>query len=268
MIDETTFESPEEFDKAHLDIIVNVANEIYQLNGNKPVRILDLATGSNNFNPIVLERLISEGIEYEIILSDISPTHLKRGYRNIENALSPEELQKVKCVLADLRDLRKNIEEVPLWRIGKKPLIKSLDEVLKDPEYSFLSTGYKNNERIVPFEDESFDILIGMIPYTSINTGPYKDAIKESVRVLREGGYHIIFEMHAEEINPKIERTPEALERAKIKDIDNIICRLDSVLKPIAVHSIVHPYPTEERIPEQTLQYGDIIKSSILVHKK
>lgn len=264
MLEEIAHRNSQELQDAQLTAIVNAADEIYQAKGNKPVRILDLATGPNGFNPAIVRNLTDSGIDYELVLSDISPTHFKIGYKNLEKELSPEELKKVKCVLADSMDFRRDLTEVPLWGGGRKPL----EEVLKDSKYQFLQTGYQDGQRIVDFSDGSFDLVIGCIPYGSINTGDYSDAITESARVLRNGGYHIVDEMHVEKINPDIERTDSALQRAKIKSIDVTKSKLDAVLKPVAVSSAVYTYRTEERIPEQTLQDGDTVKMSVLVHQK
>lgn len=263
MLDEIVYWDSQELQVAQLTAIINVANEIYQENG-KPVRILDLATGPNGFNPVVVRNLINKGIDYELVLSDISPTHFRIGYDNLERELSAEELKKVKCVLGDSRNFRRDLTDIPLWGEGLKPL----KEILEDSKYQFLQSGYQDGQRIVDFSNDSFDLVIGCIPYGSINTGDYSDAITESARVLRNGGYHIIDEMHVEKINPNIERTDSALQRSKIKSIDITRSRLDVVLKPVAVSSAIYIYKTEERIPEQTLQYGDTVKMSVLVHQK
>lgn len=264
MLKERIYRNSRELQDAQSTAIANAANEIYQANGNKPVRILDLATGPNEFNPVIVRKFIDKGIDYELVLSDISPTHFRIGYENLERELSPEELQKVKCVLADSRDFRRDLTEVLLWGEGRK----KLEEVLQDPKYQFLQTGYQDNQRTIDFSDGFFDLVIGCIPYGSINTGDYSDAIIESARVLRTGGYHIVDEMHVEKINPSIERTDFALQRAKIKLIDVIKSKLDAVLRPVAVSSLVYIYRTEERNSEQTLQYGDTVKESVLVHQK
>lgn len=285
MIDEIIYVNDQELQDAQLTKIIDIADEIYQFNEYKPVKILDLATGPNGFNPKVIRGLVSRGIDYELVLSDISPTHFKIGYENLRKKLSTRELQKVKCVLADSRDFRKNLTEVPLWGEG----VKSLEKVLEDLRYEFLQTGYEDNQRAVDFSDNSFDLVIGCIPYGSIGTRDYSNAITESARVLRIGGYHIVDEMHVEEVksyrlrtwctlkkmfeNPReaygtARRSLSAISRARIKKIQDIKSKLDAVLKPIALFSAVYTYLTEERIPEQTLQYGDTVKRAVLVHQK
>jgi len=286
MMEEIIYENNQELQDAQLAAIVNAATEIYRTNGNKPIRILDLATGPNGFNPTVVRSLIDNGIDYELILSDISPKHFRIGYENLENGLSPEELQKVKCVLADSRDFRRDLTEIPLWGEGKK----RLEEIFADPKYSFLQTGYQDGKRTVDFSDGSFDLVIGCIPYGSINTGDYSDAIRESVRVLGVGSFHIVDEMHVEQVQSYVlrayhtlkelsrkplkeahvtlRRTLSAISRAKFKDTQDVKDKLDSVLLPIAVYSTVYRYDTNERNPEQTVQKGDIIKRVVLVHQK
>jgi SAM-dependent methyltransferase len=262
MLEEVIYEDGQELQSVQLNEIVNAACNIYQTNSNKPVRILDLATGPNGFNPTVIRALIHKGINYRLVLSDISPRHFKIGYENIEKELSIKELQKVKCVLADSRDFRGNLINIPLH--GKWEPLK---DILADEEYQFLQKGYQNGERTVDFSDCSFDLVIGCIPYGSINPD-YPSAIEESARVLSAGGYHIVNEMHVEKINANIERTESALKRANIKLIDKVRSKLDEMLKPVAVFSSIYEYKTQERIPEQTMQYGDIVKMSVLVHQK
>ncbi|MFH1316688.1 MAG: class I SAM-dependent methyltransferase [Candidatus Woesearchaeota archaeon] len=286
MLEQITYQNNQELQDAQLTTIVNVASEIYQSNGNKPIRILDLATGPNGFNPVIVRNLIDRGIDYELVLSDISPTHFRIGYENLEQELSPEELQKVKCVLADSRDFKRNLTEVPLWGEGRKPL----EEVLEDPRYQFLQTGYQDGQRTVDFTDGAFDLVIGNIPYGSINTGDYSDAIDESARVLKPSGYHIVDEMHVENVQsyglrawctlkemfgkplreayPTARRSLSAISRARAKDLQEVSSKLDSVLTPVAVYSTTYVYDTEERIPEQTLQKGDLVKRAVFVHQK
>ena len=43
---------------------------------------------------------------------------------------------------------------------------------------------------------------------------------------------------------------------------------MDAVMNPIAVHSRVYNYETDEEIPEQTVQPGDLVKRSVFVHQK
>lgn len=289
MLKQITNKIVEDFEKVQLNAIIDAAIEIYELNQNKPVKILDLATGPNQFNPKIVKNLINKGIDYELTLSDISPIHFKIGYENLEKELSSEELKKIKCVLADSRDLRKELTLIHLWGESKKPL----EEVLSDPIYQFLQTGYNDGQRIVDFSDESFDLIIGCIPYGSINTGDYSDAIKESARVLKRGGYHIVNESHVEKIQSyglrakytldemkkksfkgKIETLVGSLfgvYRALQKNLPTVYSKLNNVLKPVNMecdNSFIYTFYTDERIPEQTVQNGDVIKNTVFVHKK
>jgi hypothetical protein len=260
---EIFYQDNEDLRMVHLQNIAYSADKIYRF---KPLKILDLATGGNGFNSSVIRALVDWNIDYEFVLSDISPTWMIKGYEKLEKELAPQELKKVKCVLADSTDLRKDLTLIPLW---DEQITKPLENILDDPKYySFLRTGYNFGKRNEDFSDKTFDMVIGCGPYGSINKGDYRDAIKESARILKIGGYHVIYEMHVEEINPNIERTESALRRAKIKDIDIIKSRLDAIMEPVGWYSATYPYMTEERNPEQSMQYGDMVKRSVLVHKK
>ncbi|MFA5084495.1 MAG: class I SAM-dependent methyltransferase [Candidatus Paceibacterota bacterium] len=270
MVEEKIFDNINEYGKARLDVVVDAAEELYCMD--KAVRILDLATGPNGLNQFIVKQLVSKEIDYELVLSDISPKHFRIGYGNLERELPQEELLRIVCVLADSGDLRKDdsrslrryFRRIPVWGEGRK----SLNEILNDPEYGFLSSGYPNGKRIERFEDESFDIVMGCSPYGNIGAGKCEEAIIESARVLRKGGYHIVDEIQVKQINQSVERTASALERANAKQIDSIRNKLDAVLNPIIIFSATQIYRTDERIPDQTIQDGDIIKSSILVHRK
>ena len=49
--------------------------------------------------------------------------------------------------LVDSNDLRRELTEIILWGEGRKPL----EEVLKDPRFQFLATGYKDGKRTENF---------------------------------------------------------------------------------------------------------------------
>lgn len=212
-----------EFYKAHLDLTVNAAKKIYYSNNNQPVNILNLATGKDtyNFNPSLIIRLINQGIDYKIVLTDKIPTQLEKGYRKLKRALPKEESKKVKCKLVDLTNSK--------------------------------------------FEDNSFDLITGTIPYGSIWN---YDAVNESVRVLKDGGYQIVKEWQVELINKDAKRTPQALKGAKVKNVDNLRLKLDSILSPVIVVSNKHLYHVNYTNEDECVQNGDRMKSFILVHRK
>jgi len=268
-----------EFREKHLEIVVQAAKALYQAS-EKPIRILDLATGPNEFNPRLLKRFREEGIDYELVLQDISPTWLKVGYENLERVLEPKELGKVKCVLADGRDLRKDLDRIELYDRDGKNKFRHLDQVLDDLEYVFLrkSGGYEENKRTVSFEDETFDLVIGCVPYSSIAGGAYEDAVRESVRVLKgtrhdehkpqKGGYHIVWDTQTEEINYDAERTDEALAKARIPIADNVRRMLNCLLIPIRSFYTSYTWKQDESRPDQAVQLGDKVRDVVLVHKK
>ncbi|MBU1975227.1 MAG: class I SAM-dependent methyltransferase [Nanoarchaeota archaeon] len=272
-----------DFNKLYVEKTISCASELYL--SDSPVRILDLATGPNGLNPAIARGLSREGIEYELVLSDISPVYLKIGYGNMERE-APSELDKVKCVLADSTNLRKPITDVQIWGKGVVPL----EEVLANPEYAFLTSEMSNTSAAIDFADGSFDIVIGCIPYRSLDSGNYSAAIRESARILRSGGYHLVDEMQVskvqsymlrimstieftvgmslKEIVPTWMRTVNAIHRAKNQTVSEIQEQLDTLLSPLEVWSVEYIYDTPERIPEQTMQKGDIVERFILSHQK
>lgn len=284
MTKESFIEDREQFDEFHLVSVVDMAGTVYQKT-QQPVRILDLATGSNGFNAELVRRLSNADIKYELVLTDISPTHFKTGYENATRHLLGYE-GTVKAVLADSTDLRRELTEVPIWGEGTA----TIEEVLRDPENAFLLPSYDGTTRLETFEDESFNIVIGQIPYSSINTGDYTDAVKESARVLKKGGYHIVEEAEVETINSfglrayytviemfknllearsTLRRTLSSISRARNDNImTDVKQQLDSSLRLESVYSHRSPSDTVDRLPEQTQQYGDIVKTSVLTHQK
>ncbi|MFC1691328.1 hypothetical protein ACFL0W_04040 [Nanoarchaeota archaeon] len=281
MVIEQPYDNPAEFHQVHLDAVVGATKAIYQSNGQQPVRILDLATGPNEFNPGYVRELRKKGIEYELVLSDISPTVFVIGYENIEREC-PEELANIKCVLADAKELRKDLTKI---RVGEEGW-KQLEEVLDDSRYQFLQSGYENGQRIVDFSDESFDLVMGIIPYGSISSeaGDYSTPISESARVLKQGGYHImnegpadgtlclylthLFGKHNGKSDLTIrERILSAISGARTKHIDIIKNELDSILRPIAVHSAIFEQNNDRSILKRIFQNGDL-KEFVFVHQK
>jgi hypothetical protein len=265
---ETVSENRRQTFQSYLDRVINASGEIYHAKRN-PVKILDLATGANEADHEIIKGLVSEKINYEFVCSDISPDPdiYVAGYKILENQLPPRELEKVKFVLADARNLKKQLKKVPLWKEGKNIPVK---KVLQNPECRFLRTGHhEDGRKKVSFGDLSFDLVIGCIPYLSINTGPYDDAISESARVLNRGGYHIVYERGLEKINLKAQPkrdvfSVDQLKKRNLKDMKRI---LDQHLTPVEV---VWEYPVvlNEAEPGTVLRAGDVVQDFVLVHIK
>jgi len=253
------------YDETQIGIILKAAQCMGQ-----PIQILDLATGPNDFNPRLVERLILEGLDYRLVLTDISPRHLSIGYGNLEAALPKQEMEKIIPVIADCRDLRRNLDVV---RIGGEMV--SLDEAVR--EYPFLRRRLESPEDEASdmvhaltrgyFEDAAFDLVIGEIPYSSV--GDSSLVANEVARLLKPGGYHIISEMQVEWVNPQAKRTPEALARANRKTIQEVRGELNRVLEQVPpIYSLIHFFENDEGMPEQAMQKGDIVKHAIMVYKK
>lgn len=202
-------------------------------------------------------------------MSDISPSLLKFGYESLTKEIPPETVKKIKCVLADCTNLRANVENVPLHPWRKKPEVKPLEDVLKNPKYKFLQTGYDGLKRTVSFDDNSIPLIVGNIPYSSLDTDNLVPAILESVRVLGDHGYHIVSEDQVEKMNPNIERNQKSIEGVERRYIDEVKAELDKLLYSDKVLSTIpYEYRTEERLPDSCVQNGDMIKFSVLVHRK
>jgi ubiquinone/menaquinone biosynthesis C-methylase UbiE len=265
---ESTKAERAEFFREWMASVVKAAKEASEKHGY--VRILDIATGGNGTNVDIIRELVSNNIRYQFTLSDISPVIFKKGYETLMKRV-PEEVKNVTFVLADSTDLRKDIEKVIIWRNWRK---KHLKEVLRMPEYSFLNTGYANGHRLVNFQDESFDIITGLSAYTNIMptgpTGTFMPAIKESHRVLRKGGYHIVYDGQTEVINTSQPRTHGAMEYAKIRTLDILIDELNQVFgsEPEKVLPIFRYYDNKGESEDQATQFGDYLKKSVVVHRK
>ena len=254
---EEKLENKLDLENARLNIIFHISQEMYQKN-KKPVKILDLATGGNEINPIIIKGLINRGIDYELILSDISPVNLTRGYKNLEQKLTPEELSKIKVILTDSNNLRKQHEKIPMY--DPKNKLETLEKVLKNPAFYFLKTGYNGTIRKEKFKTESFDLIIGQIAYGSMHT--YDKAISESIRVLKIGGHHIVIERQIERINS------EAMRGTKIKHAENVIAKLDSKMTTIVLISNIHMYNANYYNNDEIVQNGDLVKDFLIAHRK
>ena len=304
-MEQKIYQSDKELNAVLVSSIADAAYEMYVSNRNKPVGILDIATGGCSFNVAIIKALNDKGIDYELILSDIFPTLFKIGYERLEKKYSSEELKKIKCVLADARDLRKELneiktiyhkDEVSIQEAAVNPRLqefhiemKTLEEVLKDPEFHFLESGYKDGKRIVDFSDGSFDLVIGCLPYGSINKGDYHNAIIESARVLRTGGYHIVCESQCEKVQSYMLRIRltlvtmfgKPLKRAyeiakeslsaifttRANHIEEVASILNAILSPVAFYSAITMNKSDEKVSYQS-QKGDLMKSAVMVHKK
>lgn len=240
----------------------------------QPVTLLDIATGTETIPPEAIKRAHLEGIDFAITLSDVSPTYFVEGYESLKRELSPEELKKVTCVLANARDLRRTsgMKEGHLswveWREnGAEPV--PLDKLLE--QYDFLRNGYDSTERKVEFGNETFDIVTGTQAYGSllaIYGNKWKQAFFESMRVLRKEGYLFVSEMQIEKMNPSSFRTDEARRIAQIRFIDEIQSIIDGFLEPILKLSVKYPRRRDNTNPNQTQQKGDEIKESLLVYRR
>ncbi len=250
---------------AELSMVLQAARQAYA-KGTGPVRILDLATGPNDFLPGVVKGLERESIPCRLVLSDISPTYLKTGYANLEKVLSPKGLSNVTAVLADGRDLRKNLPVVSLYRNDGPSLEVPLEMVIADPDYRFLSSGYEDDKRKERFASGSFDLVLGQAPFS--NMGNYGDAVDEAVRVLGKGGYLIVDERQVKEINEMVYRTRGALRGAKVRCTDLVKKRLAGKLEPRLAYTHEFTFPDEKDGPDISVQAGDRVTDTVLVYQK
>jgi len=114
-------------------------------------------------------------------------------------------------------------------------------------------------------DDSSIDLVSGVLPYSSMNKD-YRTAIREAVRTLKKGGYHIILEMQAERIFAP--RKNNALINALEDYADDTRSELDSLMTHIgSYHQTAEFDPTYEPEDDMAFQRGDIIKTSVHIHR-
>jgi len=225
-------------------------------------KVLDLATGPGyKENLHVVKTFGKLGKDFQLVQTDISPTWLKENHKNLSQRLTLEEMRKIEYALVDCRDLRKPITEIPLYCLGKEKTFITPQEIISRPEYNFLNSG-----QTPTFDDNEYSAVIGNIPFSSIHD--HRDlAVSETARVLNKDGYLSVIERQVEKINPKVYREPSAMRGAKSKTIEEVRRLLDNRLKPVGVLSVKYEW-NGEKIPEQTIQPGDILKDSVLIYKK
>jgi hypothetical protein len=293
-------ESRSDFCNSHLDAIAKAAGELYD--GKNPVRILDIATGGNGFNPLLVKRLANEGIDYRLIISDVCveismdydlPGGFLRGYKLLEERLLPEEMKKVTAVIANAKDMRSEIKEVHAY-VSPDRYKFSLEEALANPRYSFLRKGYNlsadSSEKIgraVAFEDGSFDMVVGVAPFGNIAF--YGPALKESARVLKKGGYLIVEEDTVEKVNSTRLRFKELSKLMKDKPaqapllllgtlcalytehknhVSRVCAKLDEFLEFQKAFGCYRTINSEVNDPTCPLYEGDLVRDTVLVYKK
>ena len=244
-------------------LAVSYANQLANEFGK--IKISDIASGPNEFNPLFLKEILSLGIDFEFVASDISPTYMVEGYLNLTREIPEEAIKKVKFVLADGNNLQKDITRTRLYE-NKWPWKVKLVNILKNSKYSFLRTGYNGIERIENYEDNSFHLALGQIPFTSMQN--FTTSINEQVRILTKKGVHIVYEREVYEINYKRPRTKNAMKGAKTRYIEMIKKRLDQNLKCLGMIECVHPFLNDEGYKSQIVQYGDLVRDVILIHQK
>ena len=271
----------------------------------KPVRILDIATGGNGFNPLFLKELSIKGIDYEFVISDITveiSTRLgdtdrnfrfvsgggfMRGYHNIEKSLPESEMRRIIPVFADARNLKEELQDVYVNR-GNGPEPVPLEKVLANPDYSFILNGYDGTKRKISFENESFDIVTGVIPFGSTGCHIQEEVVNETVRVLEKGGSLIVEEdmitklnylervsLLARKILENPAKAPElikwairATQHAKKGYLGDLEARLNKVLSFQEAIEYTDTYKNREEDISQVIQFGDQRRNVVLVYRK
>jgi hypothetical protein len=271
----------------------------------KPVRILDIATGGNGFNPLFLKELSIKGIDYEFVISDITveiSTRLgdtdrnfrfvsgggfMRGYHDIEKSLPESEMRRIIPVFADARNLREELQDINVNR-GKGREQIPLEKVLANPDYSFILNGYDGTKRKISFENESFDIVTGVIPFGSTGCHIQEEVVNETVRVLEKGGSLIVEEdmitklnylervsLLARKILENPAKAPElikwairATQHAKKGYLGDLEARLNKVLSFQEAIEYTDTYKNREEDISQVIQFGDQRRNVVLVYRK
>ena len=94
---ETVLSDKGAFDLIHFYTLTDITKKTAEKNKQKPLKILDLATGpgwENNYH--IIRTLRQSGSDYELHLTDISPKWFKIGYEKLSENLTPEEVEKEK----------------------------------------------------------------------------------------------------------------------------------------------------------------------------
>jgi len=113
--------------------------------------------------------------------------------------------------------------------------------------------------------DSSIDMVTGVLPYSSMHKD-YRLAIQEAARVLKKGGYHIILESQAEKIVGP--RKNNALFNALADFADDTKSELDKLMTHIgSYHQTKEFNPSYEPEDDMAFQIGDIIKTSVHIHR-
>ncbi|MBN2567722.1 hypothetical protein JXB02_06595 [Candidatus Woesearchaeota archaeon] len=251
-------ESREKYLAAVLDAATRRAREV-----SRPLSILDLATGANGLNPAMIGGLEERGIEYMLVISDVSPKWMADGYRLIQEQ-SPASIDRVVAVLADLHNLKEEVTWVQVWGEKARPI----DEVLGEKRFSFLLKGYCGGERIMRFDDRAFDLIIGILPYGSAGITMYEKPVAGVMRLVADGGYHIVVERELVRINSDADRTMAALTFAVAKRNAKLKEALDSRADLEAWYAREFVLSDQHTAHDQAYQEGDTLKDDLFAHRK
>lgn len=233
-----------------LESIVDECRRIFQDN-NQSVKILDLATGPNAFNPELIRLLNDAEIKYKLFLTDIYEPSIQRGFSILSDVLDEHGLQ------------------------GE----------LQNVEY------IQTDITLQPFASGSFDLIMGVIPYGSINTGNYSQAIQESYRVLSDDSPHIVCENQNDQMRSKLFRlynvanaiienpsmwwewilsTKNAWEIASkdnfIQEFSESLSRAGFDIEEVFVRGLV--YEGNEQEPDQIVLKNDLIREVVYLARK
>jgi SAM-dependent methyltransferase len=254
------------FNKSYSANLENAIKGIYK-NNSRPLDVIEFAPGENHTTSLkTVAALEANNIPWNLVLADRTPLHLKFGYENLMEILPRKYSDRVKGTLADLTDLKKELDEIQF--IGSD--IRPIREVLEDQSYVFLrkSKGYEGDKRSVSFEDGSFDLITGSGCLGNLHNHNTEDALKEMSRVTRPNGYVVLAETQVEKLNTKANRTADALERAKRRHIEKVVSQLCEQFVPVKHISTNHVYDNDETYIDETRQTGDIMKVSAIFSKK
>lgn len=217
--------------------------QIVDASGHQP-RMVDLATGNNDFNVPLLRALREEDIIPEIILTDNYPRYVRAGLSAItsEYPYAPVYVALTDLGTHPLRDM------FPVTEVANNAgqLVQRLRSVK------------------VALADETVDVVIGDLAFGHIDN---QTGLTENIyAMLKPGGRAILFEW--EVVEAKSPRSEQALKGMTQKTIDRVTSALERRLGYVTGASTRYTYQNPDSDFDECVQPGDSMLAAVLVYEK
>jgi len=169
----TDYKDSREFILAYVNQVVEKAHNIHDRT-QKPVKILDLCTGRGYAAGLTLTKLVEDKVPFQATFTGLLYNLLKDAWMQIKDVVPKGSVN------ISIRDITRLNE---YWTIGDlhKDAVDSLKNAIKDPD--FPTPPYKHT-----FEEGSFDLITGIIPFTSLIMSNYEEAVQAIVPFLDSKG--------------------------------------------------------------------------------